>query len=175
MQRPLILFSFALAAVTLACGSDTTNPPVSKIVRFEGNLSGTNENPPNTSQGTGHFVITLDTSTNVMTWNVTVTGLTSNITLGHIHGPAAVGANASPLLNFDPAINQIPGTTFTGRTTAPNGSATGTLTLTAATAITATVKGDSLKKLLLAGLTYVNIHTTQIGGGEVRAQVVKTP
>jgi hypothetical protein len=34
------------------------------------------------------------------------------------------------------------------------------------------VNGDSLKKLLLAGKTYVNIHTTTNQGGEIRAQLI---
>jgi len=42
-----------------------------------------------------------------------------------------------------------------------------------ATAITATMNGDSLKKLLFAGLTYANIHTTQNGGGEIRGQIAR--
>ena len=34
MQRRLLTISLALAAVTLACGKDTTPPPASKIVTF---------------------------------------------------------------------------------------------------------------------------------------------
>ena len=43
--------------------------------------------------------------------------------------------------------------------------------LTSATPITPTINGDSLRKLLLAGLTYANIHTTVNGGGEIRGQI----
>ena len=53
------------------------------------------------------------------------------------------------------------------------GTAHGVTTLNAANAITATVNGDSLKKLLFAGLTYANIHTTNNGGGEIRGQIAK--
>jgi len=173
MQRPLILFSFALAAVTLACGGDTTTPPVSKIITFKGDLRSSNENPVNSSQGQGSFTITLDTSTNVLTWDVQVNGLTTNINNGHIHGPAAAGVNAGVLLNFNPAASSgIPGSTFTGFGSATTGRAQGTLNLTTAV-LTTTVNGDSLKKLLLAGQAYVNVHTTQNPGGEVRGQIVK--
>lgn len=173
MQRPLLVFSFALAAVTLACGSDTTTPPPPKTITFTGQLSPAKENPPiTTSQGSGTFTIVLDTSTNVLTWDVQVTGLTSNISNGHIHGPAASNVNASVILNFNPATNQIPGSTFTGFQSATAGRAQGTLTLGTAV-IGNGVNGDSLKKLLINGMVYVNVHTTQNGGGEVRAQIVK--
>ena len=39
--------------------------------------------------------------------------------------------------------------------------------------ITATVSGDSLIKLLNAGLLYVNVHTAANAGGEIRAQLKK--
>ena len=38
--------------------------------------------------------------------------------------------------------------------------------------ISTTVNGDSLKKLLLAGNAYVNIHTVSNPGGEIRGQIV---
>jgi hypothetical protein len=177
MQRPLILFSFALAAVALACGGDkgTTPPPVSKIITFTGDLKSSNENPTNTSQGTGTFTITLDTSTNLLTWDVQVNGLTTNINNGHIHGPAAAGVNAGVILNFNPAASSgIPGSTFSGFGTTA-GRAQGSLTLTSAVVFRTDANGDSLKKWLLNGQAYVNVHTTQNPGGEVRGQVVKLP
>jgi len=72
------------------------------------------------------------------------------------------------ILNF----NTLPGATFVGFGAATTGSVSGTVTLIAATPISTTVNGDSLKKLLLAGKTYVNIHTTTNPGGEIRAQLI---
>ena len=161
----------ALAGIVAACGSDTdrsTNPgPVSNVVTFTASLAGTKENPANTSQGSGTFLATLDTVTGAFTYDVSFQGMTSNVTLGHIHGPAAATANASPILNF----GTLAGATFT--TGGLSGTAHGSTTLNAANQITSAINGDSLKKLLLAGLTYVNIHTTQNGGGEIRAQITK--
>ncbi len=72
------------------------------------------------------------------------------------------------ILNF----NTLPGGTFVGFNAATTGSVSGSVTLNASTQISTTVNGDSLKKLLLAGLTYVNIHTTANPGGEIRAQLI---
>src|SRR5215510_6416162 len=145
----------ALAGIVAACGSDTdrstTAPPKSNVVTFTASLSASKENPVNSSQGTGTFIATLDTVTGAFTYDVSFQGMTSNVTLGHIHGPAAATANASPILNF----GTLAGATFT--TGALSGTAHGSTTLNAANQITATVNGDSLKKLMLDGLTYVNI------------------
>ncbi len=130
-------------------------------------MNGASEVPANTSTGTGTFTATLDTSTNVFTYDVTFTGLSAGVNNGHIHGPAAVGVNSGTTINF----NTLPGATFSFGAT--SGTAHGTATLNAATQITATVSGDSLKKLLFAGLTYANIHTTAIPGGEIRGQITK--
>src|SRR5438128_833592 len=104
--------------------------------------------------------------------------MTSNVTLGHIHGPFPSGTanTAGALLNFDPTITNSPlaaGAVFNKGQTA--GVATGSATLTAATTVTTTVNGDSLRKLILAGLTYVNIHTSTNGGGEIRGPLTIKP
>jgi hypothetical protein len=167
-------FVLAVAAVTVigaaACGDDATiqQPPVvSKIVTFKATMNGASENPANASSGTGTFTATLDTSTNVFTYDCTFTGLTSNVNNGHIHGPAATSANAGTTINF----NTLAGATFSFGQQA--GACHGTTVLSPTTQITATVSGDSLKKLLFAGLTYANIHTVNNPGGEIRGQITK--
>jgi CHRD domain len=183
MRNQLVALSIAAAvAAAAACGSDNTSPPVSKIVSFSANLSPAGElgaNLNNNPSGSGTFSATLDTSTNLFTWNVAFQGLTTNVSMGHIHGPFVLGGatnSASVILNFDPALapTGATGVTFTGLKAALAGSASGSYTL-GATVLGNGVSGDSLKKLLLAGNAYVNIHTTANGGGEIRAQIARKP
>lgn len=169
LGRLFLAAAVVTAVGTAACSDDktVTPTPVSKIVTFRATLSGASEVPANATTGTGLFTATLDTSTNVFSYDLTFSGLTSNVNNGHIHGPAAVGVNSGTTINF----NTLAGATFSfGQT---SGAGRGTITLSPSTQVTATINGDSLRKLLFAGLTYINIHTVNNGGGEVRGQVTK--
>jgi hypothetical protein len=183
-KRAFAVILAAAGLVASACGSDddsTAPTPVSKIVNLTATLTPAGEigaNLQGNPTGSGTFTATLDTSTNVLTYQATFAGLTSNVTLGHIHGPFPSGSanTAAALLNFDPAANLSPlaaGAVFNKGAT--SGVATGSATLSAATSITPAVNGDSLRKLILAGLTYVNIHTASNGGGEIRGQLTIKP
>lgn len=105
--------------------------------------------PTNASTATGYARVVLNESALTVTWTVVFTGLSSNQSASHIHGPAAVGANSGVLINF-PAV----------------GGSAGTLSGTAA--ITPTQIAH-----LRAGNTYVNIHSTSNPGGEIRGQLGK--
>ena len=130
--------------------------------------------------GNGTFTATLDTSTNTFIWTGTFTGLTANASLGHIHGPFLQGASGSVgvILNFDPTASTaagFSGVTFTGLKTAPNGSFSGTAILNSSILLGQSINGDSLRKLLLANATYVNIHTATNPSGEIRGQIIRQP
>jgi len=172
-KRALAILTLSTLAIGIACGSDNTTTPKSTVVHFQVSLTPAGEPPglQGNPTGSGTFTATLDTATNVFTYSGNFSGLTSNVNNGHIHGPFTPGGTAttaSVILNF----NTLPGATFVGFGTATTGSVSGTVTLNAATPISTTVNGDSLKKLLLAGKTYVNIHTTANPGGEIRAQLI---
>jgi hypothetical protein len=176
MRQRLITLAVAATVVTvIACNSDSaeftnpTTPLKNNIVSFRADMRGANENPAVTTSGTGLFTATLDTVTNVFIYDILFSGLSSGVNNGHIHGPATTTANAGTTINF----NTLAGATFSFGL--QNGSGHGQVTLSAATQITAAVNGDSLRKLLFAGLTYANIHTTQNGGGEIRGQILRQP
>jgi hypothetical protein len=129
---------------------------------FRATLTGASEVPPSGSTATGSAVIT--NVGGLISFRVDV-GNINNVTAAHIHGPAAVGVNAPVRLNmYVPPAGTAPvsftttGTLASGVGTVPSGIST-----------------DSLLVLLRNGNAYVNVHTTQFGGGEIRGQVTRVP
>ena len=143
------VLAFCLFLVT---GCDNDDDPVNTddIYNISTTMSSANEVPTNTSTGTGTTSGTYNATTNTLQYTVTWTGLTGQATVGHFHGPALAGANASPIIHF----NLIHGTPTTG------GTANGQIKLT-----------DTQETDLLAGKWYTNIHTAANSGGEIRGQV----
>jgi len=180
-SRATALILMAAVTVAVACGDDTA--PKSNVVHLTAQLTTAGEVGAtlqgNVASSTGSFDGHLDTVTNVFTYTVQYAGLSSNVNLGHIHGPFTVGQttgnSAGVILNFDPANNPNLATGSTFAKGATSGTATGQVTLTAAVNLSTTVNGDSLKKLLLAGKTYANIHTATNNAGEVRGQITIAP
>ena len=121
------------------------------IIHLEANLDGSQEVPPNQSAGTGFAAVTLDDATNLLSWDVTWSDLSGPAIAMHFHGPADVGVNAPPIVDLEP---------ISGLTSPSIGSTT----------ITASMASD-----LLDGLWYLNIHTAEFRGGEIRGQVNVIP
>jgi hypothetical protein len=144
MQRKIFSFLLAFAAVVLLGGTASAQQI------FTANLNTIQEVPPVNSNGRGSCVITLNfAQTQITTVTCTFAGLSSGVTQGHIHGPAAPGTNAGVLFDLTPPTGVTSGT-FTR----------GPFTLTA----------DQLGFLRSKRL-YVNIHTTNFPGGEIRGQI----
>lgn len=122
-------------------------PAYGEVMSFRAELTGASEVPPNTSPGTGNLTATYDTTSKVLAWRGTVSGLTGNATAAHFHGPAEPGKNA-------PVLVPAPGVT--------TGPFQGSATLT-----------DDQARILTAGQTYFNVHTAAHPGGEVRGQVTR--
>jgi len=120
---------------------------------FQAFLSGANEVGPNASPGTGFGTVILSADQTQITVNESFTGLTAPATASHIHGPALPGVNASVLFPFSgvPAATSgsIPELVFS---------------------ITPTQVG-----YLESGLLYMNVHTANFPGGEIRGQLVQVP
>ncbi|MBV8525997.1 MAG: CHRD domain-containing protein [Acetobacteraceae bacterium] len=118
-------------------------------INFKADLSGANEVPPVTTAGKGSATATLDTGPKTLTWTVDYSGLSGPVTAAHIHGPAAAGTNAGVLVPLGTNLaNPIKGSA----------------TLT-----------DAQVSDLEAGRTYVNLHTADNKGGEIRGQLQRSP
>jgi Cu/Zn superoxide dismutase len=122
--------------------------------RFHAILSGAQQAPAVASSGTGIGTVVLNTAETQITVNLTFSGLTSNASMAHIHGPAATGANAGVLFDFSAATPAA-----TSGTIPPQ-----TFAITAAQVTQ-----------LAAGQFYFNVHSVNFGGGEIRGQILTAP
>lgn len=117
-------------------------------------MSGAQEFPAVTTSATGSFDISYNRDSKVLNITVRWQGLSGPVTLSHIHGPAAKGANAGVLQNFTDIIPKTESGTFS---------------------TSFTLNGTNQKEEdLLAGKWYVNIHTAAHPGGEIRGQIELT-
>lgn len=142
--------SFLVFATLLLC---ITSASIARadVFTYSATLSGAQNVPVNNSTATGLATGTFDTTTNVLTVNLTFSGLSSNATASHFHGPALPGFNGPVVL---------------------------TLTIPAATSGTlfnSFVLTNDQKANFLAGLFYINIHNATFPGGEIRAQIIAVP
>jgi hypothetical protein len=144
---------------------------------FTATLTGSQEVPPSGSAGIGSALVTLDTVTNLLTVNVSFAGLGSPTIASHIHCCTPPGANAL-------VATAVP--TFPGF---PLGVTTGTYLMTFDLTVASTYNpafitahGGTVSGAMAAfiaglnsGQTYLNIHTTQFQGGEIRGQLNAIP
>lgn len=146
MKNPLrALLILALAAFASAHGFGQTTI-------FNASLTGGQEVPSNGSPGTGSGTLTLTNATRAWTLSGTFSGLQGTTNGAHIHGPAAAGATADVIVGIN----------FTSGATSGTFDGSGTFS-------------ESQANDLIAGLYYINLHTTSFGGGEIRGQLIAVP
>lgn len=116
-------------------------------VMLKADLQPSSEVPPTTSKGHGDLKATFDTSTKALKWTINYAGLTGPATAAHFHGPAAVGANAAPVI---PIPKEKLASPIEGEAT-----------------LTEAQTAD-----LMSGKWYFNVHTAQNKSGEIRGQVL---
>ena len=97
--------------------------------------------------GEGSAFVTYDTTTHMATWAINYRNLTSPYLFSHFHGPAVPPQQAGVQVNIDLASMPSP--------------------LVGSAAFTPQQEAD-----LLAGLYYINLHTVNFPGGEIRGQVL---
>ena len=120
---------------------------MAKAEIFTANLSSAQEVPTNASTATGYARIVVNESTGALTYTVVFSGLSSNQVASHIHAAAAIGVNAGVVINF-------------GAVGGTSGTISGTTTIT-----------PTQLAQLRAHMGYVNVHSANFTGGEIRGQL----
>ena len=149
----IALTSNAIAATDSNAGffrlGDTAHQPA---IPLSAHLSGANERPiPLTNSGAGFGLFSLDGNT--LVFSISYTGLSGVATMAHIHGPATSSQATNVLIDLAP---------FNGGSFGTAGSLVGAVTLTP----------PQLGNVVDVQ-TYVNIHTTNFPGGEIRGQLTR--
>ena len=166
MKRLFCLVVCMIAILVVAHTSDAA--PIS----YFANLNGPSESPSNASPGTGFAEVDFDSVANTMHVHITFSGLTTNTIASHIHAATAVpGTGTAGVATTIPAFPGFPlGVT--------SGTYDNTLDMTSASSYNPafiTANGGTVadaEAVLAAALAsdeaYLNIHTTQFPGGEIR-------
>jgi len=174
--------AWLLPVLALVCFVAT--PAHANTITFGAILNGPSESPPTISLGTGTALVTIDTLANTMRVQVTFANLVTTgtgSTASHIHcctpapfsGTAGV-ATATPTFpgfplgvrsgTYDQTFNLLDAASYNPAFISANGGTVG-----------------SAEAIFLAGMfaneTYLNIHSSTFGGGEIRGflQVVPEP
>src|SRR4030095_2761911 len=156
---------WAIAAVA----ANLLTAPVanSQTERFSARLSGAEEVPPINTAGTGAYEMTIQPGT--ITFSLTFSGLSSPLAVAHLHfGQANVAGGVMIFLcggGGQPACPATTEGTITGTITASN------VTEPSAQGIAPGDLDSPLEPVRNDGLAYVNMHTANFGGGEIRGQV----
>jgi hypothetical protein len=140
-------------------------------------LSGFQENLPKLTDGTGTFTATVKGGT--LSYKLTYSGLSSDAFMSHIHF-AQPGVNGGIFIWLCGSA-KAPGPVGTPTCPAGGGTVTGSVTSTAVQALLGPPPsaGQNLNagdfagaiRILQSGDAYVNVHTTNFPGGEIRGQV----
>lgn len=154
-----------LAAVITLPAHATLLSWISFLDVAQAGLLPTGTSNPATASGSGTAFGTYDTDSNVLTYTVEVSGLSGNATLAHFHF-GAPGVYRGPIRVERPTLSLD---TLAG---AKSGMFSGSEDLDLITDPPLPAGGvDQLESELLAGLWYINIHTTAFPAGEIRGQV----
>jgi CHRD domain len=135
-------------------------------------LTGYEEVPALSTLGVGEFRTSISRSKDEIRWELRFSDLESNATQAHIHFENAT--NNGPVVVFL-CSNLGTGTPGTPACPATGGTVRGEFTaedvLPAAGQNLAAGDFDAILRAMRAGATYVNVHTTGVPAGEIRAQL----
>jgi len=176
-----ISMSMLKTSVKLLCFAAvllTGSSAYATVITYVGTLNGANESPANGSPGTGTALVSYNTVTQMLEVQVTFADLTGPNTAAHIHC-----CTTTPFVGTAGVATVTP--TFTGFPIGPSGTYNHAFDLTLSSSYNpafVTAHAGSVpdsEAALLAGLAsgtaYLNIHTAQNPGGEIRSFLVAVP
>jgi len=131
----------------LCAGGLAAPASAQNVFSFLARADGAQEIPPVVTAGVGIGAFTIDTVANTIHYRITHANLSAAENNAHIHGFAPPGTPAGVLFNLALGTPKCGMVTF----------------------------AEGQQANILAGLTYVNIHTTANGGGEIRGQIDEAP
>jgi hypothetical protein len=138
------LLGLAFVTLTLCALAGTA-----RAETFTVYLTSAQEVPASGTSGKGRGIIILNEAAMTISFTITFNNLSSAQTLSHIHSPAPIGTNTGVSVNF-------------GTVGGTSGVISGTASVTA-----------TIISHLRSGQAYVNIHTSNFPGGEIRGQVAR--
>ena len=138
---------FSILTLALLAGLALAAPGHAVVVTYVASLDGTQEVPPNASPASGSGTFTIDTVANTIAVSATFSGLVAPQTAAHIHCCAPPGVNAGVIIPF-PIGSPIIGTFGYVEANEAN---------------------------ILAGNSYINVHSQVFPGGEIRGQILPPP
>jgi hypothetical protein len=138
--------NIAQATLIVALAQALAAPGSAEVIPLSVSMDGAQANAGagTGSAGTGVASLTFDTNTKILTWSISWAGLTGAPTLMHFHGPAPPDQSAPALLSTGVIGPPVVGNAMLSAGYEAN---------------------------LLAGLWYLNLHTSTSPGGEIRGQV----
>jgi hypothetical protein len=169
----LLLVAFLISALPLQAAP----------ILFTATLAGPNEEPPNGSPGTGFAIVTIDDIAHTLEVQVAFADLTTPNTAAHIHvingpGDANTADTLGPVATTTPTFLGFP----TGLTSGAYLSTFDTLLASSYRAGWITASGGTVELAeaelfagILEGRAYLNIHTSEFPGGEIRGFLQPQP
>jgi hypothetical protein len=152
MRKSIVVLAVLTAGIAAAgCSKGSDNLTV-----WKADLSPANEVPARGTGATGAAGISFDGTT--VSYSIELHGI-SSVLFGHIHsGPAGVNGPVRVTLYPGPTTGTVDGVLVQGTFTAAD--------------VSKAITFDALLAEMKAGNAYVNFHTTQFPGGEVRGQTI---
>ena len=159
MQRVLTLAMAGVFALLVSAQAQA------QTLNFTAALSGGNEVPGVVTGSAGTATVSLNQATGVVTYRVDVFNMPVGTTGGHFH-VGAPGVSGPVVVGFTVLANISNDFGITGIASATD------LVPRAAQGINS---WEDFLQALILGNIYVNIHSTNNPGGEIRGQVVRVP